>query len=59
MLDPVQQKYNDNLAWFKEYYHILKKRHKGKLCLVIDGEGEIFSDSRPLEPIKKCRHENH
>jgi hypothetical protein len=44
MSDPIRQKYSDNLAWFKEHYHMLKEKHKGKLCLVIDGEGEIFGD---------------
>ena len=48
MPDPFQEKYNDNLVWFKERYHILKERYKGKLCLVIDDEGEIFNDIADL-----------
>ena len=48
MSDPIRQEYSDNLAWFKEHYHMLKEEHKGKMCLVIDGEGEIFGDIRRI-----------
>ena len=37
-----------NLLWFKDQYNQLKAQHKGKLCLVIDGQGEIFDDISDL-----------
>jgi hypothetical protein len=40
----ARQKYDLNLAWFKGHYSELKGQHKGKLCLVIDGQGEVFDD---------------
>jgi hypothetical protein len=47
-MSTTRQKYDDILAWFKENYHALKEEHRGKLCLVINGKGEIFSDMSDL-----------
>ncbi len=29
-------KYDSNLAWYKNNYHILKEKYKGQIILVID-----------------------
>jgi len=48
-----RQQYDVNLEWFKQNYRTLKEKHKGKLCLVINGKGEVFSDiSNLLERLK-------
>ncbi|HYA84034.1 MAG TPA: hypothetical protein VEH06_11385 [Candidatus Bathyarchaeia archaeon] len=48
-----RQEYDINLVWFKQNYRTLKEQHKGKLCLVIEGKGEVFSDiSELLERLK-------
>jgi hypothetical protein len=48
-----RQEYDYNLAWFKDHYRVLKEKHKGKLCLVINGEGKVFDNvSDLLERLK-------
>jgi hypothetical protein len=43
-----KQEYDINQKWFKENYRVLKEEHDGKLCLVINGNGEVFDNISDL-----------
>jgi hypothetical protein len=56
LIEDHRRKYDINLQWFKDHYSDLKVKHEGKLCLVVDGQGEIFDDISDL--IKQMKDKN-
>jgi hypothetical protein len=49
----TSKQYDDNMAWFKDNYRALKEEHKGELCLVVNGKGQVFDNiSKLLERLK-------